>query len=306
MTPGVSALIVTWNNEATLADCLAALRRELPPDCEILIFDNHSVDESPRIAERCGALAQVHGSNIGFAAGMNRLAARARGDVLLLVNPDVFVRLDAIGSLLRHLSRGSERKIVGGLLRGTSGEPEPTSARPFPTSASLARWLLTRARPTWPIPTTAQEVPAISGAFFATTRDLWRELHGFDEAYRHSGEDLDLCWRAAGIGASVWFEPAAEATHLGGASVRQAPLQVDALRLSGALRLVRRREGVLAAALLRVVLLLRSLIALILDTLRVRRLSGPRRRRAWALVTLALLGERDPRLQLPVEPERPS
>jgi GT2 family glycosyltransferase len=224
--------------------------------------------------------------------------------VLLLVNPDAFVHSGSIDSLLRHLSSGGERKIVGGLLRGTSGDPELASARPFPTAAGLARWLLTRRRSTWPIPTAAQAVPAISGAFFATTRALWRELHGFDEAYRHSGEDLDLCWRAAGIGASVWFEPEAEATHLSGASVRQAPLQVDALRLSGALRLVRAREGVLAAALLRAVLLVRALTALMLDTLRIHRLSDPRRRRAWALATLALLGERDPRLQLPVEPER--
>ena len=80
MTPDVSALIVTWNNEATLADCLAALHRELPPDSEILIFDNHSVDESPRIAERCGARMQVHDSNVGFAAGMNRLSVRLGTD----------------------------------------------------------------------------------------------------------------------------------------------------------------------------------------------------------------------------------
>jgi GT2 family glycosyltransferase len=302
--PDVSALIVTWNNEATLTDCLGALRRELPPGGEILVFDNHSVDDSPRIAQRCGARTEVHDSNLGFAAGMNRLAAGARGNVLLVVNPDAFLHPGSVLCLLRHLSNGSERKIVGGLLRSTSGEPELASARPFPTAAALARWLLTRRRATWPIPTTAQEVPAISGAFFATTRDLWRELDGFDEAYRHSGEDLDLCWRAAGIGASVWFEPGAEATHLSGASVRQAPLQLDALRLSGALRLVRAREGVLAAALLRGVLLLRSLLALGLDTFRVHRLSGPRRRRAWALVTLALLGEHGSRLQLPVEPER--
>jgi N-acetylglucosaminyl-diphospho-decaprenol L-rhamnosyltransferase len=302
----VSALVVTWNNEATIADCISALRRELPPESEILAFDNHSLDESPRIAEAGGASVQVHESNIGFAAGMNRLAARAGRDVLLLVNPDVFVSPGAVSSLLSHFPLGPERKIVGGLLFRTSGEPELASARPFPTASSLARWLLTREGSTWPVPTSAQEVEAVSGAFFAITRELWRELDGFDEGYLHSGEDLDLFWRAARNGASVWFEPAAKATHLGGASVRQASLQVDALRLCGALRLVRRRQGALAAALLRVVLLLRSLVVLVLDTLRIHRLSRQRRRRAKALVSLAVHGERDPRLRLPVEPEAPA
>ena len=302
----VSALVVTWNNEATIADCIAALRRELPAESEILTFDNHSLDESPRIAEACGARVQVHDSNIGFAAGMNRLATRVESDILLVVNPDLFVQSGAISALLSHFPHGTERKIVGGLLVQASGEPELASARPFPTAASLSRWLLTRKASTWPVPSSAQEVDAVSGAFFAITRELWRELGGFDDAYLHSGEDLDLFWRAARNGASVWFEPAAKANHLGGASVRQAPLQVDAVRLAGALRLVRRREGMLAAALLRTVLLLRSLIALVLDTLSVHRLSGPRRARARALVSLAVHGERDPRLRLPVEPEPPA
>ena len=302
--PGISALVVTWNNEATLAECLGALRRELPPDSEVLTFDNDSADESPRIAESCGTRVHVNDSNIGFAAGMNRLASEARGEVLVLVNPDVFVQKGAIASLLSHVPPGNRRKIVGGLLYGSNNEPEPTSARPFPTASGLALWLLTHRRKRWAVPRTAKKVQAISGAFFATTRELWSELGGFDEGYRHSGEDLDLCWRAERGGASVWFEPAARATHLGGASVRQAPLEIDALRLSGALRLVRKREGAAAAALLRSVLLLRTLIVLVLDALRVHRLSDPRRRRARALARLAVLGERDARLQLPVEPQR--
>ena len=229
-TKPVSALVVTWNNQATIADCVAALRRELPPESEILTFDNHSLDESARIAQEGGARVQRHDANIGFAAGMNRLAAVAAGEVLLFVNPDLFVSPGAIGSLLAHFSEGSERKIVGGLLLKATGEPEPVSARPFPTASSLARWLLSRRSGTWTVPASAQEVQAVSGAFFAIPRDVWRELDGFDEGYLHSGEDLDLFWRAANSGASVWFEPAAKATHLGGASVRQAPLQIDAVR----------------------------------------------------------------------------
>ena len=53
-TKPVSALIVTWNNEATIADCIAALRRELPAESEILTFDNHSLDESARVAQEGG------------------------------------------------------------------------------------------------------------------------------------------------------------------------------------------------------------------------------------------------------------
>ena len=304
-TTPVSALIVTWNNQETVADCIAALRRELPGASEILVFDNDSVDESARIAQDGGARVHMHGSNIGFAAGMNRLAAMASGDVLLSVNPDLFASAGSIRALLSHFPERGERKIVGGLLIKANGEPEPASAQPFPTASSLSRWLISHRSATWSIPASAREVQAVSGALFAISRELWRELGGFDEGYLHSGEDLDLCWRAARSGASVWCEPAAKGTHLGGASVRQAPLQIDAVRLSGALRLVRKREGRHAAALLRVVLLLRSLIALVLDGLRVHRLSAQRRARARAILSLAVAGEGASRLRLPAEPEHP-
>ena len=299
----ISVLVVTWNNETTLADCLTALRRELPAGGEILCFDNHSVDGSRVIAESHGARVDASDSNVGFAAGMNRLAATARGEVLVLVNPDVFVHTDAIRALLGHFPRADEHKIVGGMLVGADGEPELTSARLFPSAWSILSWLLTRRRSTRPLPIAAQEVDAVSGAFFATTLELWRELGGFDEAYRHSWEDLDFFWRASRSGATVWFEPGAVATHIGGASVRQAPLQIDALRLYGALRFVRKRQGALAAALLRTALLLRSLTVLTLDALRIHRLSGQRRARALALLSLAFAGESGRRLQLPVEPE---
>jgi GT2 family glycosyltransferase len=299
----ISVLVVTWNNETTLPDCLTALRHELPTGGELLCLDNHSVDGSRAIAESYGARVQASGSNVGVAAGMNRLAATARGEVLVLLNPDVFLHSGAIKALLRHFPRAPEYKIVGGLLLDTDGEPELTSARLFPTGWSIMRWLLTRKRSTRSVPIAAQEVEAVSGAFFATTRELWHELGGFDEAYRHSWEDLDFFWRASRSGATVWFEPDAQATHLGGASVRQAPLEIDALRLYGALRFVRKRQGALAAALLRAAILFRSLTVLTLDALRIHRLDGRRRTRALALLSLASSGEGGRRLQLPVEPE---
>jgi|RhiMetdeSRZDD1v2_1073273.scaffolds.fasta_scaffold718604_1 N-acetylglucosaminyl-diphospho-decaprenol L-rhamnosyltransferase len=299
----ISVLVVTWNNETTLPDCLTALRQELPAGGEILCFDNHSVDGSRAIAESYGARVEASDSNVGFAAGMNRLATTARGEVLVLLNPDVFLHSGALRTMLQHFSTEDEHKIVGGLLLGADGKPELTSARLFPTAWSVISWLLSRRRSTRPLPMASQEVEAVSGAFFATTRTLWRQVAGFDEAYRHSWEDLDFFWRASGTGATVWFEPGAAATHLGGASVRQAPLAIDALRLGGALRFVRKRQGALAAAFLRTALLFRSLTALALDVLHIHRLDGPRRTRALALLRLALSGEGGRRLQLPVEPE---
>src|SRR4029453_4276227 len=81
----VSALVVTWNNVATLAECMTALYRELPAESEILTFDNRSLDDSAQIAQDCGALVQRHGSNIGFAAGLNTVPRPGAWEGLLLL-----------------------------------------------------------------------------------------------------------------------------------------------------------------------------------------------------------------------------
>jgi GT2 family glycosyltransferase len=47
----------------------------------------------------------------------------------------------------------------------------------------------------------------------AVRRDLFRQLGGFDARYFLYGEDLDLCYRAARLGARAIHVPAARAVH---------------------------------------------------------------------------------------------
>src|SRR5207247_1500345 len=53
----------------------------------------------------------------------------------------------------------------------------------------------------------------VYGTFTAVGRDLFHELAGFDPRYFLYGEDLDLCYRAARLGARTIHVPAARALH---------------------------------------------------------------------------------------------
>src|SRR5437870_423296 len=53
----------------------------------------------------------------------------------------------------------------------------------------------------------------VYGTFMAVRRDLFRQLGGFDPRYFLYGEDLDLCYRAARLGACTIHVPAARAVH---------------------------------------------------------------------------------------------
>ena len=99
-----SAIIVTYNSGASIGPCLEALARE---DCEIVVVDNASHDETVARVEEFVAWHPVHlvanSENLGFAAAVNQGARDSSGDVLLVLNPDVIAEPGAVKALVQCL-----------------------------------------------------------------------------------------------------------------------------------------------------------------------------------------------------------
>ncbi len=72
-----SAIIVTYNSADTIGACLEALARE---DCEIVVVDNASQDDTVRRVEEFVAWHELrllaNDRNLGFAAAVNQGARR--------------------------------------------------------------------------------------------------------------------------------------------------------------------------------------------------------------------------------------
>src|SRR5690606_5415854 len=108
-----------------------------------------------------------------------------------------------------------------------------------------SRWLnpdelpgLDRSRPA--------RVPAASGCLLLVERELFTRLGGFTPDYFMYSEDVDLCARAAELGAYPLLVPAAQVTHVGGASSSGVGKRVMVLRGKAAylrLRWPRRRAA---------------------------------------------------------------
>ncbi len=74
------------------------------------------------------------------------------------------------------------------------------------------------------------------------------EIGPQDEAFILDWEGIDWAARAAGAGWEIWFTPAAEVVHLGGASIRQAPLRWIAGSHRGMYRYFAKRGSPVAPA----------------------------------------------------------
>lgn len=233
--PRVSIIIVSYNTREMTLECLRSVFAETRDSFELIVLDNASVDGSADAIDTAfGARVRLIRSerNLGFAGGNNAAANDARGDFLLLLNPDTVVLDGAIDRLLAFAGRKPEAGIWGG--RTVDGERrlDPTScwARMTPFSVAcmavgasgtfrrsgfwnaegMGDWARDSERP----------VDIVTGCFLLITRELWQRLGGFDPQFFMYGEEADLCLRARTLGAQPWFTPAAEIVHYGGASER--------------------------------------------------------------------------------------
>jgi len=234
-----SVIVVNWNAGPALLDCLVIARADAT---ETILVDNASSDDSTAAARaRYPDVRAIDtGANLGFAAGANRGAQAARGDVLVFLNPDARAEPGAIGKLVQALATTPGAGIAGGGLVDAAGRWQPGAARFHPVAHLLLDTtpgrLATRGR------SAPHVVDWVYGTFMAVRRDAFRQLGGFDESYFLYGEDLDLCHRAAAVGLRTIHVPNARAIH--GANVSAAQrfgLGREAAVVEGEMRFYARR-----------------------------------------------------------------
>jgi len=250
----VSVIIVNWNAGPALDACLASCAAAGAAGREIILVDNASTDGSAAAARvRHPGLRLVEtGANLGFAAGANRGAAGASGETLVFLNPDARLEPGALAALVDALLLTPGAGIAGGALVDERGRWQPAWARFDP----LAHLLLdtTPGRLASRFRRGPHRVDWVYGTFMAVRRDLFRQLGGFDARYFVYGEDLDLCYRAAELGARTIHVPAARAVH--GANVSAAQrfgTGREAEVVKGEMRFYAARRGPRALRLFRTV-----------------------------------------------------
>ena len=106
--PAVSVVIVVWNAQKYVIECLESLRQHCGVLCdEVIVVDNASTDGTPDlIAEMFPEFKLIRNTeNLGFAKANNIGIAKCSGDYVCLVNSDVKFTSDCLSPMLRYLWR---------------------------------------------------------------------------------------------------------------------------------------------------------------------------------------------------------
>ncbi|MCA9890099.1 MAG: glycosyltransferase family 2 protein [Anaerolineae bacterium] len=236
----VSIIIVSWNVEDLLQDCLDSIKSSglklAGPDAnaEIIIVDSASHDGTVDIIlEKYPEIILLpQDENIGFVKGNNIGLGTAKGQYLFLLNPDTEIIGDAIQKMAAYMDENPQVGIVGPRTLNSDGTTQSTRRR-FPTKA-LAFFESTWLQPYAPKSMLANfyleekddhatfAVDWVQGSAMMVRREVYDAIGGLDEAYIMYSEELDWCHRAKDAGWNVVYLGSASIVHHGGKSSEQA------------------------------------------------------------------------------------
>jgi GT2 family glycosyltransferase len=194
---------------------------------EVIVLDNASGDGTVEMVRSEFPEVRLIASdeNLGFALGCNRAAEAARGEHVLLLNPDTEAHEGAVENLLAFARANPEHGLYGGRTLDPDGSVNPGSCWGAPTLWSLFCFatLLTSAFKRTRLfdpeslggwkRDTVREVDIVTGCLLLAPKTLWDELGGFDTRFFMYGEDADLSLRAAALGYRPAITPDAVVTH---------------------------------------------------------------------------------------------
>ena len=227
----VSVIVVSYNTRDILRQCLQHLfAKSGESELEVFVVDNASADGSADMVRQEFPQIQLiaNQENLGFAAANNQAYARAGGEYILLLNPDAYLKQDAVINVRTFLENHPECGLCGGRLVNLDGELDP-SARRFPNciykfltiSGISARFPDSDLLNGYNFGSFAHDRPMevdwVPGTFTMYRREMLEQTGLFDERFYIYYEETDLCLNAKRAGWKVYFIPDAEVIHIGGA-----------------------------------------------------------------------------------------
>lgn len=263
-----SIIIVSFNTAPLLRRCLQDLfTYSKDIDMEVFVVDNNSCDNSTDIVKN--EFSQVtlieNDKNMGFAAANNQAWKLAKGDYILLLNPDAFITEAAIQSTIAFMEQTPDCGICGGALIKPDGTRDP-SARKFPTFINKF-FTVSGLQNRFPHShlfaghefghtdhSQILEVDWIPGTFTLYRKEMLIQTNLFDERFFIYYEETDLCRTCHDHNWKVYYLPNAKVIHVGGASSQtreekhfdQNALQITSFRMRSEWLYHRKNSGLSA------------------------------------------------------------
>ncbi len=223
----LSIVIVSYNVRGYLENCLQSVSRALEGiEGEVFVVDNHSDDDSVETVRTQYPWVRLieNQENMGFSRANNIAIREARGEYVLLLNPDTIVEEATLREVLRFMDEHLKAGGAGVMMHNADGSLAPESRRALPTPwvsclkmlGFTKRYYMSHLP--WDQP---GRIEVISGAFCFLRKKALDEVGLLDEDFFMYGEDIDLSYRLLKGGWENWYLPY-PITHFKGKSTQKS------------------------------------------------------------------------------------
>jgi len=233
----LSIIIVNYNVEYFLEQCLNSVikaSRDIPH--EIIVVDNSSVDGSVDMVKKKfpGLQLIANEKNVGFSAANNQAIRIAKGEYVLLLNPDTVVQEDTFEKTIKFMGAHPDAGGLGVMMLDGKGNFLPESKRGLPTP-SVAFYKVFGLAALFPASKTfgkyhlgyldknkIHEVDVLAGAFMLIRKSALDKTGLLDETFFMYGEDIDLSYRITLAGFKNYYFPETRIIHYKGESTKKS------------------------------------------------------------------------------------
>ena len=218
----LSVVIVNYNVKYFLEQCLHSLEQAaMGIDHEVIVIDNASTDGSTEyITARFPKVKWMAcRENNGFSKGNNIAIAHAKGEYILMLNPDTIVTKEAIEGCIAFMDNNADAGACGVYMLRTDGTFAPESRRALPTpfvafckmsglsnlfpkSRTFGRYYMQYLDKEETNP-----IEIISGAYMMLRHKTIKKTGALDEDFFMYGEDIDLSYRILKSGYRNYYMP---------------------------------------------------------------------------------------------------
>lgn len=254
----ISVVTVNYKTKSYVATMLASLfAHHDPREVEVFVVENASGDDLSDLARDYPQVRFLKSKrNLGFAGGCNLAMREARGDYIVLINPDISFDSPALHQIVERMSVDCNVGIGGISLKNLDGTqqdcvwrfPTPLSQfflvmkvpHLFPNIGPIRSWLMKDFDYT-----KTADVDQVMGAFFCIQRTLLTDIGLLDDGFFMWYEEVDFCKRARNVGWRVRYYADVSARHKKGSSfLSLSTMKKQAMLRRSLRRYMRKHYGV--------------------------------------------------------------
>ena len=210
----VSVIVLNYNAGDLLLNCIESLKKSTYTNLEIIVVDNISSDESQRkCKEKFPDIRLIQNEkNLGYCGGNNIGIREAKGEFIVILNPDTIVEPNWVNELIFAYEKFGDGLYQPKILSlNEKNVIQSTGNMLHVFGFGFAR---DKGNKVIDKKEEIEKIGYASGTCLFTSRKVIEKVGLLDEFLFLYHDDLDLGWRAAQIGISSYYVPNSKIFHV--------------------------------------------------------------------------------------------